>query len=382
MSAPRTRLPRTAAFLAFVLAVVLYASGAFRGGPVEPGTAPPLPGLPEPGSTLVVQREEVAVHEESVGTVRSRTVAAVSPQVMARITAIEASVGGRVRRGDPLVVLDDREFAARLARAREAVAATEAARVQAEQSGARAAARRAQANSAFERVKGFFEKGAATSEQREAAESEFLQAEASVAEAAGAVSLADARREEARQAVAEAAIALGYTRIASPIDGVVVERRAEPGDVAAPGVPILVLLDPDSLRLEARVREGLVARIGPGTRLPVVLPAAGITVEGTVSGVVPAADPATRTFEVRVPFDAAPGVHPGMFGRLRIPVGTRLVMRVPSAAVARTGQVRTVLVREEDGWRRRLVTQGGDLPGGTVEILSGLAGGETVGLPR
>lgn len=382
MTPARSRLLKTGAFVAFILAVILYATGAFRGGLVEPGRGAPLPGLPAPASTLRVVREEVAVYEESVGTVRSRLVAAVAPQVMARVVEITASVGQRVHRGDPLVVLDDREFATRLARAREAVAATDAARVQAEQSGARAAARRAQAFAAFERVKGFFEKGAATSEQLEAAQSEFLQAEASVAEAAGSVSLADAQREQARQSVAEAEIALGYTRIASPMDGVVVERLAEPGDIAAPGNPVLVLLDPDDLRLEARVREGLVARVGPGTRLPVILPAMGITVEGTVSEVVPSADPVSRTFEVRVPFDAVPGVHPGMFGRLRVPVGSRLVVRVPSAAVVRTGQMCTVLVQEDGNWGRRLVTTGADIEGGSVEILSGLDGGETVGLAR
>ncbi len=71
--------------------------------------------------------------------------------------------------------------------------------------------------------------------------------------------------------------------------------------------------------------------------------------------------------------------NPGMFGRLQLPVGEREVVRIPASAVARTGQLETVLVQSDGGWQRRLVTTGAKLPDGEVEILSGLAGGETVG---
>jgi len=98
--------------------------------------------------------------------------------------------------------------------------------------------------------------------------------------------------------------------------------------------------------------------------------------------VIPTADPLSRTFQVRVDFDRVPGVHPGMFGRLEIPVGTRQAVRIPARAVVRVGQLETVLVREGDRWTRRQVTTGLHLAEGFVEVLSGLAGGETVGLPE
>jgi multidrug efflux pump subunit AcrA (membrane-fusion protein) len=104
-------------------------------------------------------------------------------------------------------------------------------------------------------------------------------------------------------------------------------------------------------------------------------------VQGTVAEVLPSADPQSRTFEVRVNFDPPPGVYPGMFGRLRLPVGQREVVHVPAAAIDRTGQLETVLVQRDGAWARRLVTTGGTLPDGSIEVLSGLGGGETIGLP-
>lgn len=375
------RRASTAAFLAFTAVVVLWAAGAFRGGLVEPGRGPSPEGLAPPAATAVAGRIPVPVHDDAVGTVQSRSRVAVAAQVMARVLEIRASVGDAVRKGDALIVLDDREFRARADQAREAVAAAEAAKAQAGQARTRAGAELARAEASRDRVRSFLGKGAATDEQMEAAESAFLQARAAVAEAEAAVSLAGARAAQARQVAAETEVALGYARVAAPQGGVVVERAAEPGDLAVPGAPLLVLLDPVALRLEARVREGLVSRVRPGDVLEIAVPAAGRAVRGVVANVVPAADPRTRSFEVRVDFGAVEGVYPGMFGRLRLPAGTREAVHVPAAAVTRVGQIATVAVREEGGWFRRLVTIGRDLGEGRVEVLSGLAGGETVGMP-
>ncbi|HLK10708.1 MAG TPA: efflux RND transporter periplasmic adaptor subunit [Candidatus Binatia bacterium] len=322
---PRARAAaRWGGFLALVAGVVLYAAGAFEGARIRPGRLPAPAGLPAPTATAVAARGIVPVVEEAVGTVRSRRRVAVSAQVTARIVQVAAEVGDAVRAGAPLVVLDDSDFAARYAQAR----------------------------AQYERVRGFLARHAATTEQMEAAEAAYLEAKAAVA----------------------------HTRIAAPIDGIVAERHAEPGDLAAPGLPLLVVLDPTALRLEAQVREGIIGRIVPDTRLAVELPAVGAAIEGTVAEILPSADPQSRTFEVRVNFEPVTGVHPGMFGRLRLPVGEREVVHVPAAAIERVGQLETVVVESGGRWTRRLVTTGAALAGGEVEVLSGLAGGETVGL--
>ncbi len=102
--------------------------------------------------------------------------------------------------------------------------------------------------------------------------------------------------------------------------------------------------------------------------------------KGRVTVVLPAAEARSRTFEVRADFDAREGIHVGMFGRLHLQTGEREIVRVPAAAVVRVGQLETILVREGQRWLRRLVTCGSADSDGSVEILSGLVGGETVGI--
>ena len=316
---------RWAALLALTAGVVLYATGVFDRDRVHPGRAPAPAGLPAPPRTATAERGSVPVVEEAVGTVRSLREVVVAAQVTARVTTVGAKVGDRVTAGSPLVVLEDSDFVARFSRAK----------------------------AQYDRVKGFLARQAATTEQMEAAEAEYAQARA----------------------------AMEHTRILAPVDGVVAERHVEPGDLAVPGRPLLIVLDPGALRLEAQVREGLIARIVPGATLDVAVPAAGTTLHGTVAEILPSADPRSRTFEVRINLTAVPGVYPGMFGRLRLPVGEREVVRVPAAAVERIGQLETVLLQGDGGWSRRLITTGAALPDGAVEVLSGLAGGETIGLP-
>jgi len=140
-------------------------------------------------------------------------------------------------------------------------------------------------------------------------------------------------------------------------------------------------MDPDDLRLEAQVREGLIARVEDGTEFVILIPALGTSVTGMVSEVCPVADPRSRTFRVRVEFERPRGVHAGMYGRLRIPLAPREVVSVPVAAIRRTGQIASVIQQIEDGrWERRIVTLGRTFGDDRIEVLSGLAGGETIGL--
>src|SRR6185369_17883915 len=109
---------------------------------------------------------------------------------------------------------------------------------------AEVAARFALAQAQYDRVRRFVAAKAATTEQLEVAEAAFHEAQAG----------------------------MEHTRIVAPLDGVVAERHVEPGDLAAPGRPLLVVFDPTSLRVDARVREGVVGRLTAGSRVSVVLP--------------------------------------------------------------------------------------------------------------
>jgi multidrug efflux system membrane fusion protein len=97
-----------------------------------------------------------------------------------------------------------------------------------------------------------------------------------------------------------------------------------------------------------------------------------------VSEIVPAADPTTRSTQVRLDLPASPRLRTGLFGRAWIPVGRRQAILVPPEAVVERGQLQGVYtVDPNDIARFRLIRTGPMHPGG-VEVLSGLVGGEQV----
>ena len=136
--------------------------------------------------------------------------------------------------------------------------------------------------------------------------------------------------------------------------------------MAAPGVPLLTLYDPKGLRLEAAVEERLAGAVKVGDTPKVRLDALGVELDGRVSEVVPAVDPATRTGVVKIDLPATPGLQPGMFGRARILRGTRAAVAVPGDALVRRGQLELVfwLPKGGDAARMAIVRAGGLLPDG------------------
>ncbi len=380
---PGSRLRKFVSTILFALVLValgLYATGAFRAQRADTHAQPQAGQIPAPKGSAIAERVRVPLIEAAVGTVRSRRTVEVAAQVSARVVRILVEPGQVLKQGDALLELDDRELAARLGQARQVLTAADSAILGAEQSKVQSTARLEQARTHVERMRKLAADQAATTEMLEAAESDYVQAQASVAEAAAMLAVSSAQREQAAAGVHESEIALGYATISAPQDGIVAERRIEVGDLALPGRILFVVLDPAALRLEARVREGLVGSIRAGDTLEIEIPAASALVKGRVTVVLPAAESRSRTFEVRADFDAREGIHVGMFGRLRLQTGEREIVRVPAAAVVRIGQIETILVREGQRWMRRLVTTGIADSEGNVEILSGLAGGETVGI--
>jgi RND family efflux transporter MFP subunit len=213
----------------------------------------------------------------------------------------------------------------------------------------------------------------------EAAESTIRQAEAGVKRAEQGLAAADAGILQARAVVKESTISLEYSRILAPEDGVVLKRFVEPGDLALPGKPLVALRTTGALRLEAYVREGLIGNVTPGTALQAAIDTLDKTVDAIVEEVVPYADPDSRTFLVKAAVGSIDGLYPGMFGKLRVPVGHRRIVTIPATAVRRVGQLELVHVKSGDGWQVRHVTTGIRPDSDSVEVLSGLDGSETIG---
>jgi RND family efflux transporter MFP subunit len=277
-----------------------------------------------------------------------------------------------------MIVLDDRQLRSRLDQALQGLRAARSGNKQGGQAVVAAKAAFEEAASEFERVRKYYESQAATLKELEQAESAYQQAEAGLKQAREAMDGTTAGIRQAEEVVKEAQIALGYAKIVAPEAGEVLERLAEPGDMALPGKALVGLRTSGSLRIEAHVREGLVRNVTEGTRLPVTVTILAQTVDATVEEIVPYADPKTRTFLVKASLPEISGLFPGMYGKLLVPVQAHPAVMVPAAAVRKVGQLELITVREGDRWRSVYIKTGRSV-GDKREVLSGLAGGEQIG---
>jgi RND family efflux transporter MFP subunit len=307
----------------------------------EKGAEPPV-------TTLTVQAEPLATIIPVDGTVHARRRAEITTRMMARITALPVEVGTEVRAGETLVRLGSDDIAANRRKAQAAVGAAQAARDEA----ARQAAR----------MDTLYAQDVVAQVQRDGARLQLAQAEAQL--------------ELARAALEEVATAESYATIRAPFDGAVVNRFADPGDIAAPGMPILVLEDAGARDAVLAVPADLAAGLGEGDAL-MVTSADGRAARATVRAVAAGADPMTRTVEVKAALPAAWPTGIAVTGL--IPAGTHDGIAVPAHAVVRRGQLTGVRVLAGDEVVVRWVRLGRTLDSGDqVQVLSGLEPGDRV----
>ena len=365
--------------LGVLIVLILWLGGFLTAGRIEPGQTPAEVWQPDVVETVRAERISVPVVEEAIGTLRPETEANISAQTTGRILSVAVRAGDQVTKGQTLTRLDDRELQARVDQARQQEQAARAIARQARDALAAAKAQLKQAESQYSRIKAFHAQEAATTQQLEEAESAYHQAQATVAQAEQRIQAADADVARAKNAVREAQVALGHSTVVAPVSGEVSKRFCDPGDLALPGKPLLTIQSKGSLHLEANVRETLIRMVPVAASMTIVIPAVGKHVDGTVDEVVPSADTISRSFLVKVRLTDITDLYPGMFGKLLIPAGSRKTVVVPARAIQQVGQLKMLLIRTDRGWERRYIRTGAQEEDG-VEVLSGLEGGEELGV--
>jgi RND family efflux transporter MFP subunit len=189
--------------------------------------------------------------------------------------------------------------------------------------------------------------------------------------------MARQQQRSAAAAVETARTTFAYTRVTAPYAARLVRREVEEGTTVMPGTPLLALDRQGAWRVRVRLPETLFGRVGEGDAVSVEIPAAGKTLGGKVAEVLPAADPQSRAFEVKVAIVDASGLSAGMYARVGLAGGARPALLVPTAAIVQRGQLSGLYVVEDGVLHFRLVRTGGRLDG-RVEILSGLSAGATI----
>ncbi len=342
------------AALALLGLVMAYLAGFFEEKiPIDFSKVVPQTDSGEAYTVAVVSEPLI---ERAAGTLRAKVETVISPLITATISSIAVWSGDEVQPGEELVSLDARELKARADQAHQAVVTARAVLNQADKEA--------------KRVQRIFkaDPGAISKAERDRVQT--------------ALSTARARLVSSKRHEDEARTALSYSKLTSPIAGRIVERYADPGDTARPGVPVLRLYNPATLRLEASVRESVASKLKENQKLTAEIDALDKRYDGVVDEIVPSADPGSRTFLVKVSLDADAGLYPGMFGRLLIPIGQIEKIYIPVAAVTQVGQLDFVIVKSEQGAIRRYVRLGQGKPDERIEVVSGLKAGEQVVIKR
>lgn len=344
---------------ALFLSITLLAAGCSRGPEEAAFSRPEVTGL----TVRAVQPSTVTEYYEASGTVEARTISRISSRVMGTVTSIRAREGARVKEGDLLLTIDDKDLRARVEASEEALNEARRALRSAEE-------QKALAEKTFERYRKLHEEKALSTQELDNMETKKNVVGYEYERMLASVSRAEAALREAR-------VFLGYARVVSPVRGVVSQKLIDAGSTAAPGSPLFVVEDDSSYRIEVDVDERLLRSVSPGMAVDVLIPALGRSLAGSVSEVVPRVDPLSRTFRVKVELEEG-SLRSGLYGKARFPVGTKEALAVPAGAVVRKGQLTGVYTVGSGGIiTYRLVRTGKDYDG-KVEVLSGLEPGDRV----
>jgi RND family efflux transporter MFP subunit len=347
--------------IALVTALLLIALGCS-----EPKTAAPAR-VEKINGVVLLQVQKVTVPDvvEATGTVRAAVSAQLASQVMGTIARVNVQESDHVRRGEVLLSIDEAQQQAAYTSAKAGLQASQ-------ESIAAANADYELADATMKRYQMLYDKKSVSPQEYDEVKTRLVAAQARR-------DAAHAGATQAEAGVSQAGTAMGFTKVRAPFDGIVISRLAEPGAMAAPGVPLLVVEDPSRFRLEVQVDESKMGAVRLGEAVPVVIDALGDqAITGKVTQIVPAADPASRTFTVKIDLPSNPQVRSGLFGRAYFPHGQREAIRIPKTAVLNRGQLQAVYVVGADQLASlRFVTLGA-ASADQVEVLSGLQNGDHI----
>lgn len=345
---------------------------------------------------LTIRSQSIANSLELSGTIRPVDQATLSTRVMGRITQLSLEAGDRFQKGDVLARIDVMDMSAQTSQAEAGVAQAQAEvtrslailnQLQSQRLEAQAALRLAQINQT--RMAQLQTEGAvAQSRLDEAntaldeAKARVAQTEAGIRQAQAAITQSRAAVNRAESGVTSASVSESYGTIIAPFNGIVVQKLAYEGEMAAPGTVLLKVENPDRLQLEISVPEENLRFVRVGQPVQVRIDAVNQTLNARIEQIIPVADPNSRSFLVKIPLHNSGKLISGMFGRIALPLGGKQeTILIPINALIQRGQLQGVFVVNTNDTHSTAVlrwVKTGQQREGQVEIVSGLMTGDRI----
>ena len=352
----------------------LAACGSNGRHPAEPG--PLVTGV----QTETVHLESVPQAYQAAGTIHSANTAILAAQLGGTVREIRVNAGDHVKRGQLLAVLDDRSAQAQMQGAEAGVNEAVQGEAEVEQGLKAATADRQFAEATFNRYKALLAKNSLSREEFDGAEARYQAALANERSMEAKKQQVLARQQQARSQQDSARTYLSFSRIDSPLDGVVTAKSVDAGTVVMPGTPVLTVEETTRYRLEASLPEEYLPSAKTGASVSISTEHGQF--EGRVAEVVPAADVTSHTFLVKIDLPHDCNCRSGEYGQASFPIGEAKRLAVPSSAVLDHGELQGIFVVAADGNVEYRLVKTGKTFGNRVEILSGVAAGEKVAISQ
>ena len=276
----------------------------------------------------------------------------VASRILANVLNIHVRAGDSVKAGQLLAELDNKDLKAQVGQIEAQVAAVSAQLIQAQQQ--------------LARNKSLREKGLISVSELDQTQANYDQL--------------NATKLSYLQQLDQAKVTLTFSQINAPIAGKVVDRMVEPGDLVNPGQAIVALYNPNSIQISSYVPESKAIQLQIGQQLEVQLDSLGLTHVASISEIVPLADSAARSFEVKLDLvnesKQTIGLMPGMYARLGIKLAAQNVIAINPKYIKSYGQLNKVDVLENGAITSRFIRLGKQISPNLVIVVAGLNEGE------
>jgi membrane fusion protein, multidrug efflux system len=305
-----------------------------------------------PVRAMVVGSSDIDVNAEFAGEVRPRVESRLGFRVGGKIIARKVDVGTTVKRGQVLMQLDPQDLQLSQTQARAALRAAET--------------QRDLARAELKRYQELRSQNFVSQAVLDARKSAFASAQANVDAAKAGYS---AQSNQAQ-----------YSTLVSDTDGVVTSISAEVGQVVSPGTPVVSVANTSEKEIVISLPEDKVDAMRKVQNVTVRMWAnPTVAIPGKIREVSPVADPATRTYPVRVSIPGAGSdVKLGMTARVQFAsTSATPQMRVPMTALFQEKSSTAVWVVEK-GAVKLVPVQVGGTSGNDIVIASGIAPGQTI----
>lgn len=355
-------------FLAIFLVLLSLACGEKRQETTERASQGPV---------RVTNAERRPALLEVAGTIRAGDMAELASRFGGYVRQVAVHAGSTVRRGDLLILLDEGSLKAQESKTIGAEVEVREAIEETRQHVRAAEAQKELASNTFERIRTLYEKKSASRQEYEEAYSRKESADALWEAANRKMAQASSRLQQVRSDRNDVSASLSYQRITAPFDGIVTSVPADTGTFVNPGQIVVVLENPKAFHFHFAVEPALIPALSQSVK--VVIPAVSSeALDAKILEVSPAADSITRTFRVKALLADNPALRTGLTGTIRLQSQSESTW-IPEDFLTTRNELETVMVHQQNQWRRVLVKSGSRL-NGEVEILSGLSGGEQIGL--